>query len=572
MAEIETIGGRLAESHPGSNPEFGLAVSSLHDATVGDVRSPLLILQGAVALVLLIGCANVTNLLLARGAERSGELAVRTALGARRGRLARQLLTESLTLGVIGGIVGLLLVYGGNRFLAAAPPPDLVRVDEVRIDGTVALFTAALILIVSIGSGTLPALRTSRWGMVGRLEQAGRGGSADHGGSRLRALLVVVQTATAVVLLAGAGLLVRSFIELQGVDRGFRSDGALVFDLASRSVEEPVTFYSRVIERLEALPGVQDVGGIQGLPLTGFGFGSTFTVDGREPPGPGERPSVQIRIATPGLFRAMGIPVVRGRGFTPQDREGAPQVALISESAARRYFPGEDPIGQSVRLPWVRGGRRVGSFEIVGVMRDVRAIDLADAPTAILYLPFAQVEPFAMSIVLRTSVPPLSIAGAVRDAVREINANVPVDNMRRLDQVVSESVSRPRFYTSVLSIFAAMAMILAATGIYAVMSYTVTQRTREIGLRLALGAQPAGLLRSVVRRGLKLTLVGLAAGIVGALALTRLLRGLLFNVEATDLATYLAVAAVLGVIAFVASYMPARSAARLDPMVALRAE
>ncbi|HEX7049883.1 MAG TPA: ABC transporter permease [Longimicrobiales bacterium] len=577
-SRVAAIGRRLEKAYPQVNTNVGMTVLSLHDAMVGDVRTALWVLLGAVGFVLLIACANVANLLLARAASREGELAVRAALGAGRGRLIRQLLTESLILGALGGAAGLLLAVWGTGFLVALQPRNVPRLDEVTVDGTVIAFTAAIALLTGLLFGLVPALQTARTELAATLREGGRGALAAKGSARVRNALVVAEMALAVILLAGAGLLINSFARLQRVDPGFRAEGALAFRLSLPGVaynEESAraAFYDRLIERLEALPGVRSAGAIMALPLSGFSFTFTFNVEGREPAQPGSDQSLQTRVVTPGYFRTMGIPLLRGRAFTAQDRADAPQVVLISESAVRRYFPDEDPIGRRITLGWGRGpGRPNVGGVIVGVVGDVKQFELAEEQSAVVYVPHAQVPVGGMTLVVRTAVPPLTLAGAVRREVGALDADLPIAELRTLEQLVARSISQPRFYMLLLAVFAGVALALAAIGTFGVMTYAVAQRTREIGIRMALGADPGSVRRLVVGRALALAATGLGVGLLGALALTRLLGSLLYGVTATDPLTYGAVALTLIGVAFLAGYLPARGATRVDPTVALRAE
>jgi predicted permease len=575
--EVAIIAERLARQHPDQNAGVGATVRPLHSALVGESRTALLVLLGAVGLVLLIACVNVANLLLARVAAREGELAVRVALGAGRRRLVRQLLTESVVLALLGGAAGVLLASATLGSILALQPEGVPRLAEVRLDRTVMLFAAALSVLTGLTFGLFPALATTGRPTAVTLREGSRG-LLRGSGQRLRGGLVVAQVALAMMLLAAAGLLIRSFDRLLRVDPGFRADSALTFRLglpASAYGEEPrrVAFFAELLRRLEALPGVRSAGAVMGLPLGGLSFTLSFEVAGRPPLPPAQQPSMQMRVATPGYFRTMGIPLLRGRGLEPSDTADSKQVVVLSESAARRFFAGEDPIGQRITIGWRRPeGRPPAGGEVVGIVGDVRELGLDQEQPPEAYVPHAQLPAEGMDVVLRTSVDPLSLGPAVARAVAELDPELPVARVRTLEAIVARSVSEPRFYTVLLAAFAAMAVGLAALGIFGVMSYAVVQRSREIGIRVALGAHPGDVRRMVLGHALGLALAGVAIGLAGAAALSRVIRSLLFQVSPTDPATLAGVAAVLLAVALLASDLPARRATRVDPLDALRAE
>ncbi|HEX8272227.1 MAG TPA: ABC transporter permease [Longimicrobiaceae bacterium] len=574
--EVAALGARLSRQYPETNATVGLTSISLYENMVGDVRTSLLVLLGAVGLVLLIACANVANLLLARAAAREAEVAVRVALGAGRRRLIRQLLAESLVLALLGGLAGLLLAVWGTSALVALDPQGIPRLDEVRVDGTVVAFTLGAALLAGVLFGMVPAVQVTRSGLFGSLREGGRGALSGRGSARVRSALVVVEMALAVMLLAGAGLLIRSFVRLQEVDPGFRTEGALSFTLSLPSAAygedaARAAFYERLLERLEGLPGVRSAAAVSQLPMGGSAQFLTFAVDGRAPVQPGNDPAAQVLRATPGYFRSLAIPVERGRAFSEQDRAGTPRVVVLNRAAVRRFFPGEEPLGQrilmalgadTVTVPW----------EVVGVVGDVRHFGVEAEAQPAMYFPQAQAPAGSMGVVVRTAVAPLSVAGAVRREVRALDPNLPLGDLQPLEQLTADSVSQPRFYMLMLCIFAGVALALAAIGIFGVISYSVAQRTREIGVRVALGADPASVLRIVVGGALGLAALGVGIGLLGALAGTRVLSGLLFGVAATDPATYAGVAVVLLAVAGLASWLPARAATRVDPAIALRAE
>jgi putative ABC transport system permease protein len=577
-AEVQAIGRQLARQYPDSNDGLEFTAVPLHEAMVGDIRTAVLVLLGAVGLVLLIACANVANLLLARAAAREGEMAVRAALGAGRGRLIRQLFTESILLGLVGGALGLLLAVWGVEFLVALEPQGIPRLDDVTVDTTVILFTMGTAVLTGIVFGVVPAFQAARSCLSSTLREGGRGVLTSGAGAHMRGALVIAEMALAVMLLAGAGLLIRSFTKLAAVDPGFRVGPALTFELSlpeGRYGEElpRIAFFDQLLPRLRAIPGVQNAGAALSLPLSGNSLVFTFAVEGRPPVPPAQEPAMQARIATAGYFDAIGIPLKRGRLFDDRDREGTPQVVLLTESAAKQYFPGEDPIGRKIRLGWGRGeGRPNAGGEVVGIIGDVKDAGLHEADPPQIFLPYRQLPVQGMSVVLRTAVPPASIAAAVRREVAAVDPGMPVASVKTLEQIVSRSISQPRFYMMLLSVFAGVALALAAVGIFGVLSYSVAQRTREIGIRMALGAQARAVRRMVVRQAMLLAGGGVAAGAVAAWVLSRTLTSLLFATSPGDPVTFASAMAVLLAVALVASYVPARRATRVDPMLALRTE
>ncbi len=574
--EAETIGRSLAKQYPDANEGIGITVYPLLEAMVGEIRRSVLVLLGAVGVVLLIACANVANLLLARAAARQSEMAIRTALGAARGRLIRQLLTESVLLSVVGGAFGLLFAVWAVEILLGLQPEGIPRLDNVGIDLRVIAFTFALAVLTGIVFGTAPALAATRDSFSSSLKEGGRGALTSAGGARLRSLLVIVEMALAVMLLAGAGLLIRSFARLQAVDPGFRPDRTLTFELTLPDVrykEDPprVDLFDRLLPRLRALPGVESTAGVMGLPLSGMTFNISFEVGGRPPVPPSQQPAMEVRVATADYFRTVGIPLRRGRLFTDGDRMGSPPVVLITESAAKQYFPNEDPIGKTIKLGWGRGpGKPRAGGQVAGIVGDVKDAGLSESNPPEIYLPYRQWPVQSMSVVMRTRVPPQSLAEAARREVFALDGSLPVSNVRTLDDIVSRSISQPRFYTTLLAVFASVALALAAIGIFGVLSYAVAQRTREIGIRMALGAEARTVLALVIRQAMILAAIGIAAGLAAALALSETLQNMLFGIRPRDPVTFAAVAALLAAVALVASYLPARRATRVDPIVALR--
>ncbi len=569
--DLGAIARRLEQQFPDSNAGWGVLIRPMLDAVVGETRPALLMLLGAAGFVLFIACANVANMLLARATARQKEIALRTALGAGRWRVVRQLLTESAILGIAGGGAGLLLAAWGVKLLPELAP-GLPRIDEVSLDGYALGFTGLLALATSMIFGQAPALQAARLDLTESLKEGGRGGGGGHRRRELRSFLVVMEIALALVLLVGAGLLMRTFRELQEVDPGFDRDNALVvrLDLPHSKYEEDHqtrAFFEQFFERLSTLPGVQAVGGTQSLPFYGdyiLGFG----IEGRPEPPPGEMPSTNYYAVSPGYFKAMGISLLRGRLFTERDREGTPNVAVINETMARRFFPDEDPIGQRIQV--TQGPRDFA--EIVGIVGDVKQYGLDTAAPAQTYEPFAQ-EPFPyMNVVVRTTEDPTGLNTMVRSEVLAIDRDQPVSRVSTLTEVLADSVARERASMRLLTLFGAVALLLAAVGIYGVVAYSVAQRTREFGIRMAFGAGARDVLRLVVRQGMTLALAGVSIGIAAAFAVTRAMSGLLFGVTATNPTTFAVVPLVLIATALVASLVPALRATRLDPLETLRAE
>jgi len=574
-AEMAAIANRLALADPRHDGGVTSRIATLQEDLVGGVRAPLLILLGAVGFVMLIACVNVASLALGRTAARETELTVRVALGAGRGRIARQILTENLVLAIGGGIAGLALAILGTRALVALAPGDLPLVHAVHVDGVVLSFSLAVTLLSGVAFGVVPALQASRQGIEARLRSGGRGLSLGSG--RLRRVLVVTEVALAMTLLAGAGLLVRSLARLSSVDPGFRTDHLATFSVTLSPVRYPDAArqeqFTRQLEtRLQRLPGVTSAGVSFALPLTNSGFGFTFAIGGRpEVSGP-EEPRAQVRIATPDYFRAMGIPIVRGRGFTARDDETAPHVILISQEAARRYWPNEDPIGQTLMTGWGRDETHRFGGTIIGIVGDVRQFSLAMAPLPEIYGPLAQRPLDELSVVVHSTSPTATVLTAARETVRELDAELPVYDVRSYDDIVRESIAERRFYVTLLATFAGLALVLAAIGIYGVIAYSVQQRRRELGIRIALGATRERVIGLVMRQGMALTTAGALIGLGIAGLLTRVLRGQLYEVSATDPLTFVLVPVLLVVVALVACVVPARRAVAVDPATTIRAE
>lgn len=574
-AEADAIGRRLAQQYPESNTGYSFGVASLQEDIVGDVRTPLFILLGAVVFVLLIACVNVANLLLVRAAAREGEVAVRAALGASRARIVRQLLTESLTLAVVGGALGAVLASWLIRMLVVLAPDRIPRLEEVGLNAPVLLFTLGVTLLTGFLFGLVPALQASRPDLQETLKEGTRG-TRGRAGSRARGALVVVETALAVILLAGAGLLIRSFDKLQRVELGFRPEGAVTFSLSlpRAKYEEDSqirAFAASLMESMKQLPGVTAAGAVYPLPLSGTTFTISFEVEGRPKGRPGEEPAMRVALVTPDYYRTMGIPLLRGRVFTERDRKDSPRVAILTQSAARQYFPGEDPLGKKIVLGWNVDGVFQGG-EVVGIVGDFKQSTIEGEPEPEIFLPYEQTSVGALAVVLRSDQDPAAVAAAVRREVRRLDPDLPLYNLQTLEELVGKSVSRPRFYMLLLGLFAAIALLLAAIGIYGVISYTVRQRTQEIGIRMALGATQRRVLGMVVRQGLLLALLGSVVGLAGALVMTRGMANLLYGVSSTDPATLAGVGLVLLLVAAFASYLPARRAAEIEPQLAIRGE
>ncbi|MEJ7811034.1 MAG: ABC transporter permease [Gemmatimonadaceae bacterium] len=573
--EVRGIARGLEAQYPRDNAKRGARLEPMREAAVGTVRATLLVLLGAVGVVLLIGCANVANLFLARAASREREVAVRTALGAGRSRLLRQFLAESLLLSLTGGALGLLFAHWALRAMLAAAPTSIPRADGITIDATVLAFLLGVSTIVGAVFGVLPALQLSRTDALGAFRDAGRGLTAGLGRRRLRQALVVSEVALAMLLVIGAALLVKSFWRLQRVDPGFEPRGLLAVRVqlpASRYAERPRVrrFYEELAARARATPGVRSASVAFEHPLS-EGWTTSFTVEGRDPPREGEEPEARMRPVMPGYFRTVGVSLLRGRDIAERDRAEAPGVVVINESFARRHFPNEDPVGKRLRRQawWPE---MPTSYEIVGVVRDEKFLGPRGGADPATYFAFEHFPFTDAYLMVRTAGDEAVVAAALRREIRTLDADLPVEAMRGMQQILAESVAAPRFTMALIALFAVLALVLAAVGIYGVLSYTVARRTGEIGLRMALGAGRGRVLRLVVGQGMSLTLLGVAAGGAAALVATRALRTLLFGVSATDPVVFVGVALLLGSVAFVAAYVPARRASRVDPMVALRSE
>jgi predicted permease len=573
-ADVSRIAAQLAAAYPDKDGKYGARATALLDTMVDGVRPALLVLQAAVVLVLLIACANVANLFLVRAAGRRAEVAVRASLGATRGRLLRQFLTESVLLAVLGGAAGLLLGVWSVHGLLALDPSALPRVRDVAVTPRVFAFTGLVALLAALVFGSVPALQLARAGGDASL----RGGARQVGGGqrRLRASLVVAEMALALLLAVSAGLLMRSFYNLQHVRKGYDPDHVLTFSLflptGSYGTPERITaFYHQLLPALEGVPGVESSGMIFGLPLGEFNGHSTFSIEGRHPVDEDEQ-NAYVRVIGGDYLAAMRIPLRAGRRFGATDTASGPLVAMLNETAARRYFPDGRAIGQRIRVHATFSDGQYGFREIVGIVGDVRHRGLALATDPEIYIPYDQQPIDFGAVVARTRTDPMAAAAAVRDRIHAIDPALPVAGMMPMTAVVADSIASDRFIAVLLALFGALALGLAAIGIYGVMSYAVSQRTREIGLRMALGAGRGDVLRMVAREALRLSAIGIAIGLVTAAAATRALGQLLYGVSSGDPVTFAAVAAVVVVTALAASYFPARRASRVDPMAALRTE
>ena len=576
QAEMDVIAARLEKQYP-SNAGIGIRLVPLHVELVGEVRWPLLILLGAVSFVLLIACANVANLLLTRAAARHRELAIRAALGARRARLLRQLLTESLVVALLGGAAGLMLAAWSMDLLRSLAPAALPRLDDISIDAQVLAYAALASLVSSVLVGIFPALQASRRDSGAHLKEGGRSGSEGVGGRRLRSALAVSELAIALMLLVGAGLLIRSFIALNNTDPGFATTGVLTLrlQLPGARYAEPArvtAFYDRLIERLAALPGVQSAAVGTSLLLSQLPQSASINIEGR-PPLPPDAPNIPVPYdsVTPEFFSTLQIPLRRGRLFTPADSSTSQGVAIVNESFVRRFFPGEDPLGR--RVTFGTPGQPDTQWQtVVGVVADTRRGGFERDAWAEIYFPMRQAPDRRVFAFLRTPGDPALLVSAARDAVWSIDRDQAVGAIRTVPQLLAQQDANRRFTTLLLGVFAAVAFVLAMIGIYGVIANSTAQRTHEIGIRMALGADRASVLRMVLAGGLRIAVAGLTIGVLGALALTQVLAGLLFGVTARDPLTFVVVAAALLLVSLAACWIPARRAMRVDPVLALRGE
>ncbi len=579
--EMAAITARLEASYPGTN--HNITVTPLQEKVVGGVRPALWLLQGTVILVLLIACANVAHLQLVRAAARTKEMAVRSALGASRGRVVRQLLTDSAVLALAGGVFGLLLAYEGVQLLVALAPADIPRADTIRMDASVFGFMLAVTLVAAAVFALAPAWKSSSVDLNDALKEAGRAGIDGAPRHRFRNFIVASEFALALVLLVGAGLVMRSFFDLLRVNPGFdpRNVVSAVISVTGSRESEPhrrAAFFQDLTAQVNSLPGVESASMINHLPLHGDIWGFPFAIEGRAPVPPGESPVGAFRVVLPGYFHTMRIPILQGRDFTGADVLGAPHVVIINEFMARHHWPNQNPIGQRITTDDLLNP---DWSTIIGVVADSKQSDWAGATWEEMYFPFLQSRsnlegPTSsvayMTLVVRAPADPSAIVPSIRQTVWSIDKNLPVSDVITMEQAIGEQVAGPRFYVLLLGIFASIAMALGAVGIYGVMSYAVARRTHEIGIRIALGARPRDVFRMVVAQGMRMAAAGGAIGLVASFLLTRFLRTLLFGVQPTDPMTFLVAAVSLAVVAIAACWVPARRTTRLDPMVALRHE
>jgi putative ABC transport system permease protein len=575
QADLSAIANQLQQQYPNST-FTSVTTRTLKKAIVGDSELALLVLLGAVFFILLIASVNVANLMLARATGREKEIAIRAALGASRWRLTRQVLTESLLLAFIGGVLGLLLAMWSVDLLIALSPENLPRLEEVGLDKRVLLFTFSISMLSGLLFGLAPAIQSSRANLNATLKEGGRSAMESFGRRRLRNLLVISEFALALTLLVGAGLMIRSFLTIQKVNPGFNASNVLTMqvNLPQAKYREPAknaAFQQQLLQRLESLPGIEAAAVSMALPPNLLIMHNPFTVEG-QPPAPGEAPNLAAQLLiSPDYFRTLGIRLQAGRNFSDTDNQDAPSVVIINHTMARRYFPDQDPINKRLQT---------GDYDpqnpyatVVGVVDDVKYSGLNEEVEPTMYTPFLQNLWWrSMYLAVRTSGAPSGFASLVRNEVWAIDRDLPVSNIKTMDQLMSESVSEPRVYTTLLGVFGALALVLASVGIYGVMSYTVTQRTHEIGIRSALGARQSDVMKLILRQGMGLALIGVGIGLAASLALTRLMETLLFGVSATDPLTFAVIALLLTGVALVACYLPARRATKVDPMVALRYE
>lgn len=577
QAEMTGIAGRLEQQYPTSNTKVGVKLVSLKEEVVGNVQPVLMILLVTVICVLLIACGNVANLLLARAVTRQKEIAVRNALGASRPRIIRQMLTESLLLSIAGGTLGLILAFAGVYLLVELKPTNIPRLTEIHLDARALAFTFFLSLLTGLLFGLFPALHASTPNLNESLKEGARYHSPGPEQHRLRNLLVVVEVALSLVLLIGAGLLIKSFLRLRNVDLGFDQHNLLTMEIALppskyADSQKQVAFFQQALEAVKSMPGVQQVAAISDMPLLG-GNSTIFQVEGRPVVNQGEKPLTEYRLISADYFQAMSIPLLEGRFFTERDNKAASGVVIINQTLAKRFFPGQDPVGKRLGLSDPSDWR-----EIVGVVRDVRDYGPDTEPNPECYMPFLQNAPdyiagttSSMALIVHAAVP-MSLTSAVRHQIHTLDKDQPINNLRTMEDLLAETVAQRRFNMLLLSIFASLALLLAAVGVYGVINYSVTQRTHEFGVRMALGAEPRDVIKLVLSQGMKLAATGIVLGLVVAFAITRTLSSLLYGVTATDPAVFLLVSLLMAAIALLASYHPARKATKLDPVTALGTE
>ncbi len=583
QAEMSTISSRLASQYPEFNTGWGVTLVRYQDLVILNIRQALMILLAAVGVVLLIACANVANLLLARSAARSSEIAVRLALGASRGRLIRQMLTESMLISLIGGAIGVAIAVWLTRALIGLNSQGIPRAAEIGVDGRVLGFALLASVLSGLLFGLIPALQASNPNLYETLKEGGKSAGGHGRGNRLRSSLVIVQVALAFTLLVGAGLLIKSFSRLQDVNVGFNRERLLSMQITLPPAQyadgaSVIGFYKEAVLRLSSLPGVNSVNGVSQTPLASGGPQFIFSVEGRPLPAPADAPLASYRIITPGYFQTMGVPLIKGRALTEADDQRALQAVVINQNLAEKMWPGEDPIGKRMTVGVPLPNEQPDWVTVVGVVGNVKHTTLAGETGMQMYQTSAQ-SPFVtgglgrtMNFLLRTDTTPTAITESARKVFAGLNPTLPVSNVKTMDDIIYDSVAPFRFNVFLLGLFAAIAMALTVVGVYGVMNYAVTQRTQEIGIRMALGAQPRQVRRLVLRQGLILSCAGLFFGLAGSLGLMRLISGLLFGVSANDPTTLLAVGAGLVLTTLAACYIPARKATRIDPIIALRRE
>jgi putative ABC transport system permease protein len=573
QSAMQIIASELEQQNPSTNTGWSANVVAMHEDVVGDIRTALLVLLGTVGFVLLIACANMINLLFALATTRRKEIAIRRAMGAGQARVIRQLLTENLLLAVTGGLLGFLLAYWGVGALVALSGDSVPRSQEIQVDGWVLGFTSLVSVLIGVILGLAPALQASRPDVNEALKEGARGSVGGVGRHRIRSILVISELALSLLLLIGSSLMIKSFLRLREINAGFRPERLLTMYVSPAETRYPedhqkVAYFRQILQEVETLPGVQSAAVAFYVPLSGSSPFFPFTIDGRPPLNPGETLTASYNAISSDYFRAAGIPLLEGREFTEQDAEKSPPVVIINGRMARRFWPDENPLGKHITLSI----REPESREIVGVVGDIKHTRLIDDPTPEIYVPYLQQPWASMGLLARTSGEPLSMTNGIRNRIRVVDENLPVSDVRSMDEIISSSVSQPRFNTVLLSVFAALALVLASVGIYGVMAYSVSQRTHEISVRMAMGAQQRQVLTMVLRQGIVLALSGVGIGLIAAYILTRVMSSLLYEVSATDTFVFLATSLTLVLITLVASYIPARKATRVDPVLALREE
>jgi putative ABC transport system permease protein len=576
--ELTAFAERLKTDHPGSYPvDWTLRLRPLDEQATGGIRPALLMLLGGVGFVLLIACSNVASLMLARAAARRKEVAVRRALGAKSSHLIRQFLVESLLLSLIGGLLGLALAYGALRLLVNLGPEGLLWVNDIGIDGTVLLFTFGVAVLAGVVFGLAPAFQISRNDLQTTLRDGSRSGGYDSRGLAMRRVLVVAEVALALTLLTGAGLLIRSFSQLQRVDPGFNAEGLLTMDFTltpTRYTSDTarIAFFEEIRERIAALPGVEGVGASTGLPFSGMVGTRSFSIEGLELADGQPDPWGDYSLVSPDYHRTMQIPLLRGRHFTAADRLGAPRVAIVDQETVNRYWPNEDPLGKRIAYGVLQSTGEPIWLEVVGVVGSVAREGLDVERRVQVYRPLLQLGPSSIALAVRTSGDPNRLIGSVRAAIQSVDPDQPIAQLRTMEEMMGSAAAPRRFSMLLLGFFAGVALLLASVGIYGVMSFDVARRSQEMGIRMALGAEPGGVLRLVLGQGMRLALIGVVLGLLGSLALTRLIASQLFGVGPTDLVTFAVVIALLTGVAALATLIPAHRATRVDPLVALRTD